>query len=169
MYSACFWNSLKIKPNLSLVRLNKHYTMFESEFSLFPSLNKEKSLCHVAMLISKIPGSEQTVALQLYARKKIWLFDFPMIALRTFLSSFNNTNHEMAISVLKGGLLRSRNLVTMLKWYQAFLNYLQGTKIIYSILSENSLFSQRSTVCSIDIFVFKKVVSFCRFYWWLSF
>ena len=36
-----------------------------------------------------------------------------MTALRTFLSSFNNTNHEMAISVLKEGLLRSRNLVTM--------------------------------------------------------
>ena len=96
--------------------LNKHYkTLFESEFSLLPSPNKEKSLCHVAMLTSKIPGSQQTVALRLYGRKKIRLYDFPMIALRTFLSSFNNANHEMAISVLKEGLLRSRNLVTMVK------------------------------------------------------
>ena len=61
------------------------------------------------MLTSKIPGSQQTVALQLYGRKKIRLYDFPMIALRTFLSSFNNANHEIAISVLKEGLLRSRN------------------------------------------------------------
>ena len=89
--------------------------MFESEFSLFPSLNKEKSLCHVAMLTSKIPGSQQTVALQLYGRKKIQLYDFPVIALWTFLSLFDNANDEMAISVLKEGLLRSRNLVTMVK------------------------------------------------------
>ena len=41
------------------------------------------------------------------------MYAFPMIAVRTFLSSFNNTNHEMAISVLKEGLLRSRNLVTV--------------------------------------------------------
>ena len=48
-------------------------------------------------------------------QKKIRLYDFPVIALRTFLSSFDNTKHEMAISVLKEGLLRSRNLVTMVK------------------------------------------------------
>ena len=100
--------------------LNKHYeTLFESEFSLFPSPNKEKSLCHVAMLTTKIPGSQQSVALQLYERKKKYeksdMNAFPMIAVRTFLSSFNNTNHEMAISVLKEGLLRSRFLVTMVK------------------------------------------------------
>ena len=34
--------------------LNEHQTLLESEFSLFPSTNKEKSLCHVAMLTSKI-------------------------------------------------------------------------------------------------------------------
>ena len=60
-------------------------------------------------LLAKFPGSQQTVTLQLYGRKKIQLYDFPMIALRTFLSSFTNTNQEMAISVLKEGLLRSRN------------------------------------------------------------
>ena len=75
-----------------------------------------------------------------------------MIALRTFLSSFNNTNHEMAISVLKEGLLRSRNLVG--KVISRFSQLFVGDKD--DILSENSLFSQCSTVCAIDIFVFLK-------------
>ena len=50
-----------------------------------------------------------------YVGEKNRLYDFPVIALRTFLSSFDNANHEMAISVSKEGLLRSRNLVTMVK------------------------------------------------------